>query len=92
LQQAYKATVRDEMDRLIGKHRPEVALHHPHYTDTPNIWRVPWHGVRKNIPTCRTYSSGIYYGNRGEPCRGRLKDVLSATAHGNVENWIQECN
>lgn len=86
----YKATVMDEMDHLVGKHRPEVVLHHPHHTDSPRIWRVAWAGVTKNIPTCHTYSSGIFYGNKGKGCRGRLKDVLSATADGNVEDWIQD--
>jgi hypothetical protein len=85
----YKATVMEEMDRLVQKHKPEVVLHHPHYTDSPRVWQVAWAGVRGFVPTCHTYSSGIFYGNRGKKCRGQLKDVLSATAHGYVVDWIE---
>jgi hypothetical protein len=86
----YKATVMEEMDRLVDRHRPQLVLHHPHHTDSPRVWQVAWAGVRRTIPSCRTYSSGIFYGNKGKNCRGQLKDVLSATAYGNVEDWIQK--
>ena len=81
----------DEMDCLVRDHEPEVILHHPHYTDSPRIWRVPWTGVERNVRSCHTYSSGIFYAamDGGEP-RGRLEDVLAKTAKGDVENWIQD--
>lgn len=86
----YKAKIMAEMDCLVRDHEPEVILHHPHYTDSPRIWRTSWTGVERNVPSCHTYSSGIFYAamNGGEP-RGRLEDVLAKTAKGDVENCIQ---
>jgi hypothetical protein len=84
----YKNKVMEKMDRLVQANLPEIILHHPHHTDSPRIWQVPWAGVRKAIPSCHTFSSGVFYGNKGKECRGKLNDVLSATAHGDVKNWI----
>lgn len=35
------------MRKLSKGHRPEVVLHHPHWTDSPRIWQTAWGGVRK---------------------------------------------
>ncbi len=87
----YKDQIMNKMDRLVRDHQPEVILHHPHYTDSPRIWRVPWTGVERNIPSCHTYSSGIFYAKGGgEKQRGELKEVLAKTAKGEVKNWIQD--
>lgn len=90
-QGTYKDQIMNKMDRLVRAHQPGVVLHHPHNTDSPRIWRVPWTGVERNILSCHTYSSGIFYGTEdgGKP-RGRLDDVLAKTAKGDVENWIQD--
>jgi len=87
----FKRRVMDKMDRLVRKYKPEVVLHHPHYTDSPRIWRVGWTGAERYIPSCHTYSSGIFYGcpDKEEP-RGLLEDVLAKTAKGDVHNWIQQ--
>ncbi len=88
---SYKEQVMKKMDRLVQINKPEIVLHHPHYTDSPRIWSVPWTGVERSLPFCHTYSSGICFANRdGEKPRGRLQDVLSKTARGNVQNWIQK--
>jgi hypothetical protein len=86
---SYKDRVMAQMDHLVRKYQPEVVLHHPHSTDSPRIWQTAWSGVRQSIPSCHTYSSGIFYGFRGNPPRGRLDKVLASTAKGKVENWIQ---
>ncbi|MFA6224078.1 MAG: hypothetical protein WC647_17390 [Desulfomonilaceae bacterium] len=90
-QGTYKDQIMNKMDRLVKIHDPVVVLHHPHYTDSPRIWRVPWTGVDRNVPYCDTYSSGIFYGagDGGKP-RGRLEEVLAKTAKGDVKNWIQD--
>lgn len=90
-QGTYKFQIMDKMDSLVKDHQPAVVLHHPHYTDSPRIWRVPWKGVEQNVPSCHTYSSGIFYANGdGGKQRGELKDVLAQTAKGDVKNWIQD--
>lgn len=87
---SYKARVMAEMDRLARRFQPEVVLHHPHSTDSPRIWQVAWSGIRSSIPSCHTYSSGIFYiGPNGSLPRGTIGDVLASTSKGKVENSIQ---
>ena len=50
-----------ELDKLARELKPALVLHHPHQTDTPNIWRPGWSGVRKHLDSVRTYASGIAY-------------------------------
>jgi hypothetical protein len=69
------------MRRLARDFKPTVVLQHPHLTDSPNIWRTAWAGLRKQLPTVEAWASGIAYRcSEGKP-RGRLADVLEAT-HG----------
>jgi hypothetical protein len=67
------------MKRVVRKFKPDIVLHHPHATDSPNIWSVAWAGMRmfKNV---RKWASGIArYNENGDECRGRMAAILKAT-------------
>lgn len=51
------------MRKLVKAFRPSLVLHHPHNTDSPNIWRTAWGGVRSDLPCVRAWASGIRYRN-----------------------------
>lgn len=69
----------DLMAGLVRRFKPTVVLQHPHSTDTPNIWRMPWACLAREYPSVRCYASGVgYYAWRGRP-RRPLADVLTGT-------------
>lgn len=35
------------MHARVARFRPTVMLQHPHSTDTPNIWRMPWESLAR---------------------------------------------
>ena len=70
-----------KMKRLAREFKPTIVLHHPHSTDSPNIWRTAWAGPKK-IGKLKAWASGIAYHNpQGKP-RKPLKCVLAATQGG----------
>ncbi len=70
----------DAMKARVEKFRPTVVLQHPHSTDTPNIWRLPWLTLAKEVPSVRTWASGIaYYRAWGNGVRADIKRVLAQT-------------
>lgn len=69
----------DLMAGLVRRFKPTVVLQHPHSTDTPNIWRMPWACLGRDYPSVRCYASGIgYYAWQGRPRRS-LRAVLEGT-------------
>ncbi|MCK4346984.1 MAG: hypothetical protein KAW47_00055 [Thermoplasmatales archaeon] len=65
---------------------PSIILHHPHTTDTPNIWNLPWRTVEKELPNVSHFASGIkYYRREGE--RGDINTVLKKTKKGDVVDY-----
>lgn len=72
----------DELKQKVVKFKPTVVLQHPHSTDTPNIWRLPWLTLAKMAPSVTCWASGIgYYHWNGSP-RSDLKRVREQTAGG----------
>lgn len=69
----------DEMARATARFKPTVVLQHPHSTDTPNIWRMPWACLERDYPTVRAYASGIGYFRWNAKPRRPLRDVLAGT-------------
>ncbi len=70
--------------KVVQALRPTVVLHHPHRTDTPNIWRQAWASLTKAPTKITTWASGICYCRRDDngklvPQRGALDDVLTST-------------
>lgn len=71
-----------EMRAKTEHFRPTVVLQHPHSTDTPNIWRLPWLSLAKQVPSIHTWASGVgYYRGNGRP-RAPLERVLAQTKSG----------
>jgi hypothetical protein len=69
----------DEMKRKVARFQPTVVLQHPHSTDTPNIWRLPWLTLAREVPSVRVWASGIaHYNWNGRP-RAKLDRVLEQT-------------
>ena len=80
----------DEMRRKVARFRPTVVLQHPHSTDTPNIWRLPWLTLAREVPSVRVWASGIaHYNWNGRP-RAKLDRVLEQTksAAGQVRDIV----
>jgi hypothetical protein len=71
-----------EVGRLARTFKPTVVLQHPHATDSPNVWRTAWAGLRKCLPTVTTWASGIAYTNRNGKPRAPLAAVLEGTQGG----------
>ncbi len=75
----------DSMREMVDRFRPTVVLQHPHSTDTPRIWRMPWLSFLGEAPDVKAWASGIgYYNGRGNARRAPLKVVLEQT-HGGQE-------
>jgi len=67
------------MAKATARFKPTVVLQHPHSTDTPNIWRMPWSCLARDYPTVRIYASGIGYFRANEKPRRPLREVLEGT-------------
>ena len=72
------------LDRLAHELKPAIVLHHPHETDSPNIWSGGWSGIRQRLDSVRTYASGIAYFNQNQKPRQSLDSVLERTKCGAV--------
>lgn len=66
----------DKFRRMCRQFAPMVVVQHPHSTDSPNIWRTAWAGLRNDLPTVQCWASGIYYEKKA---RGKFADVLQST-------------
>ena len=70
-----------EMRRLASRFQPTIVLHHPHRTDSPNIWSSSW-GVLRKQRTVEAWASAIGYHRGDQPPRAPLSNVLAATSGG----------
>lgn len=70
-----------DMDALLSRHQPTLALQHPFNTDSAQPWIDAWRGLVKQAPTISCWASGIAYHNRdeGDVPRRPLAEVLSGT-------------
>lgn len=70
-----------EMDSLLSRHQPTLALQHPCNTDSAQPWSEAWRNLVKRASTISCWASGIAYNNRdeGDPPRQPLADVLAGT-------------
>lgn len=72
------------MDKLMKSNKPNIILHHPHYTDTYKIWNAEWRTIEKKYPFVNQFVSGIRYYNEEEQKRGDLKTILKKCSKGSV--------
>jgi hypothetical protein len=81
------------MQKLAKKYKPTIVLQHPHGTDTPGPWIVPWSELTSMLPSVTCYASGIGYyrwsANPKAPTteRATLERVLRLT-RGGQENDV----
>ncbi|MDC0672065.1 hypothetical protein [Nannocystis radixulma] len=66
----------DKFRRMCRQFSPMIVVQHPHSTDSPNIWRTAWAGLRDDLPSVQCWASGIYYKKNA---RGKFTDVLRST-------------
>jgi hypothetical protein len=71
-----------EMRQLTRNFKPTIVLHHPHSTDSPNIWRTAWSGLVRELGGLKAWASGIAYFNWQGSARGPLDKVRAATQGG----------
>ena len=78
----------EEMENLARRFRSTMVLHHPHQTDSRDIWRQGWNGLQGALAFNGPYASGIaYFPQPGSSkVRGPLDDVLRETAGGGVSD------
>jgi len=74
----------DAMAAKVQQFQPSVVIQHPHSTDTPNIWRLPWASLQRTVPSVRAWASGICYFNRDDQPRAPLQQVLALTQGGDA--------
>lgn len=68
----------EAMERVVRRFCPRIVLHHPHATDSPNIWFQGWIGMQRL--GVREWASGVArYNEDGGECRAGMDDILRAT-------------
>jgi len=71
-----------DFHQAVRDRRPGIVAQHPHTTDTKRIWGTSWGKLVRVAPSIHSYASAGRYYNGGDPCRGALCSVLSATVRG----------
>ena len=79
----WKKQVADRFKRKCKEFVPDIVLHHPHSTDTPNIWNAAWRELERELPNVKHFASGINYSNK-TGVRASLDSVLQKTQKGDV--------
>ncbi|AGK61352.1 hypothetical protein Asulf_01361 [Archaeoglobus sulfaticallidus PM70-1] len=78
----WRKEIKEEFREGVVDFKPEVALHHSHYTDTPFTWIASWRNLEK-ISDVRHYAtSGVYYREGG--VRAEIERTLELTGKGSV--------
>lgn len=85
----WKSKTSNKFIKLARNYKPNLVLQHPHYTDSSNIWNLSWKTLIKQIPTVKTYASGITY-YRKQGLRQTINQVIEKTKMGTVYDYV--CN
>jgi hypothetical protein len=87
---SFRNTMCKRFQKQASDNDIRIILHHPHGTDSDNIWRNSWAWLRNNT-SVEHYASAInYYNYWGGECRQPLEKVLEHTRFGDVEDLIIE--
>ena len=79
----WRKQLADKFKTLCKDFKPDIVLQHPHTTDTPNIWNLPWLTLEKELPTVKHFASGIkFYNDFG--VRDSIEKVLEKTKKGDI--------
>lgn len=83
----WRRKIIDRFLEMAGDFKPEIVLHHPHFTDSKFTWLVAWKNVERLLPSVKHYaSSSVYFRSGGE--RSKLNEVLKATKKGDVVDIV----
>jgi hypothetical protein len=79
------------MRKIARNFKPTVILQHPHRTDSENIWRTAWSGVKTMFGAhLHDWASGICYDCLEGPRRRPLENVLDGTRYQDPFEFIFE--
>jgi hypothetical protein len=78
----WRKEIKIEFRKLANSKAPLLVLHHPHSTDSVNVWKVGWSGVLRDVPSVKMYSSSGKYYEPSHSQRSPLDDVLDKTRYG----------
>ena len=82
----WRKEVKEKFRSKTEEFRPEVCIHHTHYTDTHRTWLVSWRRFEEVSGVKHYATSGVYYREGGE--RAELDMVLENTKKGDVLDVI----
>lgn len=86
--ETWKESIKKKFQKLTKEKNPDYILHHPHTTDSSQIWSAAWGAAEKLVPKLKIYaSSGRYYRSEGKQ-RSELNTVLEKTKRGNTIDFI----
>jgi hypothetical protein len=68
----------DAIRKIVAQFRPTVVLQHPHFTDTPRIWRTAWGGIER-VASVADWASSICFFNPDGRVRSSVPEVLAGT-------------
>jgi len=78
----FKRKIKEEFRNKAMKESPQIAIQHPHTTDSIRTWGGCWGTLKRMFPTLKNYAgSGTYY-NPDRPVRDELHKVLEKTKGG----------
>lgn len=68
----------NEFRKMAREKKPELVIHHPHYTDSIIIWSTALGGLKKDLPGIKFVSGGRYFNQNGNQ-RSPIESVLDRT-------------
>ncbi len=80
-----RKSIRTEMKKIASKFKPTIVLQHPHTSDFPKTWRLGIAGLKKTLPSVKTFASAgamvgiredIHKEIREETGQGKVLDIV----------------
>jgi hypothetical protein len=81
----------NEFRKMARMKKPELVIHHPHYTDSIRIWSTALGGLKKDLPGIKFVSCGKYY-NHDCNQRSPIESVLDRTKNIDTIDFILKIN
>lgn len=85
----WKKLTADAFKEICENFKPEIILHHPHTTDSPNIWNHAWRKIERDLLYVKHFASGIMHYKEGG-VRGDIETVLEKTKKGDVKDFFEK--
>jgi hypothetical protein len=84
----WRREIKEKFREKLVDFKPEVALHHSHYTDTPFTWLASWRNLEKISDVWHYATSGVYYREGG--VRAGIDRTLELTKKGSVLDAVAD--